>query len=991
MPGITQTIPNFNGGISEQPDQLKSPGQVKNIINGLPDITYGLYKRPGSARVGTSKLSGVQNNGSWFHYYRDASEGSYIGQIASDGDVKMWKCSDGSAVTVEWGAAAWQASTLYKVGELVQNDSGKIYECDVEGTSDSSGGPTGTGSDIDDGTARWDYVQTVASAQTSAKSYLSPSAATATEDIQALTINDTTFLNNRTKTVNTTGTTDALPNSGNCAFVEIQRTENGRQYGLNIYNNENLTTFKRATRVRIKSHNQNTSGGTGDCRAIGTQVFAKTDGSKKNLIFRITAQGQAGTTPGANADDSGIDGGGYCCAYSNKITLLHGGYGWAVDDEVDAQMTQAAGGSTVNATTAPTYTVIVEKVEEIKVKGNIKVIRPDPTPFDADTAVTLDSILGGLKTEIDSGSNLEATIIGNGIYINYNTDLNVEVVDNDLMKVIGTEASSIQDLPNQCKDGYMIKISNAERSDEDDIWMKFEGKNGLDGPGSWVECAAPSITKSFDATTMPHIVQRTASGNFVVKKHVWADREVGDDKTNLIPTFADGRSTINRVLFFRNRLTFLSGTNVVCSRAGKLNNFWADTALTVSAADPIDITSSSSFPSDLFDGIEIAAGLLVFSSNQQFLLSSDAEVFNPDTAKLRPVSAFNYNVTIPPISTGVAVGYIDNSGKYSRFNEMINIQREAEPVVGEISKIVPTLLPKDVDLVTNSRENSLILFGKTDDNTVIGYKYFQNGQRRDQSAWFKWQFKNKLIYHFIQDDFYYFLDEDHFLQKLSLVQTDNDPNIDQDSVNYLIHLDNWVTLTNKGTYNNSTNLTTFADATDWIDDVTNGDEKLVIIDTNSNATRVGRYAECTVTNTDDFTVPGDWSGNITLYVGYLYDYQIDLPRLYVTQTQGNLTKADINAYLTLHRVKLNFGKIGLYQTILNRTGKDVYTQTHESPELNTYNIADAPYLEDDVKTIAIYDKNDNVDITVKSSHPAPVVLRSAAWEGDYSQKYYRRV
>ena len=29
MASITQTIPSFTGGISEQPDQLKFPGQVK--------------------------------------------------------------------------------------------------------------------------------------------------------------------------------------------------------------------------------------------------------------------------------------------------------------------------------------------------------------------------------------------------------------------------------------------------------------------------------------------------------------------------------------------------------------------------------------------------------------------------------------------------------------------------------------------------------------------------------------------------------------------------------------------------------------------------------------------------------------------------------------------------------------------------------------------------------------------------------------------------
>ena len=53
---------------------------------------------------------------------------------------------------------------------------------------------------------------------------------------------------------------------------------------------------------------------------------------------------------------------------------------------------------------------------------------------------------------------------------------------------------------------------------------------------------------------------------------------------------------------------------------------------------------------------------------------------------------------------------------------MANTSREGEPDVVEISKLVPTLLPKDLDLFTNSRENSLILIGKTNSDTVFGYK-----------------------------------------------------------------------------------------------------------------------------------------------------------------------------------------------------------------------------------------------------------------------------
>ena len=60
---------------------------------------------------------------------------------------------------------------------------------------------------------------------------------------------------------------------------------------------------------------------------------------------------------------------------------------------------------------------------------------------------------------------------------------------------------------------------------------------------------------------MPIVIQRTATTTFTVKQFTYADRAVGDDTTNPIPSFVGKR--INKVLFFRNRLAFLAGENVI--------------------------------------------------------------------------------------------------------------------------------------------------------------------------------------------------------------------------------------------------------------------------------------------------------------------------------------------------------------------------------------------------------------------------------------------
>ena len=921
MAGITQTIPQFTAGISEQPDHLKFPGQVKDMTNAIPDITRGLFKRPGSKRVGTDKLPNVQSGGSWFHYYRDETEGSYIGQVAADGQVRVWRCKDGQQMTTSY------------------THDGVDHQATVQ-----------------------DYLAT-----------------SVPENLQFLTINDTTFVNSRDTTnantlIGTTGTTTDTPDP-HFGFLELIRTENGRQYGINLHGtNVEQTTVNRATRIKIQSDTLDESNGTGHCPGVGTQVFSIDQGSKTNLIFRINTLGQQGVSPNYSANENGPDGQNYRCSYNREAVLLHGGEGWVTGDTVTVALDTAS--------TTYSYTIVVEDHESTVLNATINtngdgVVRPEPTPFDADTAVTADTIIGGIIEALPTG--ITAKHIGNGIYFSSQNKFQLEVVEDDLMRCFQSSINDVQNLPNQCKHGYIVKVSNSLRAEEDDYYLRFEGQNEKDGSGSWVECAKPNIAKTL--TNMPLAIQRTAIDTFTVRPFDFQDRRVGDETTNPMPSFVGSR--INRVLFFRNRLALLSGENVITSRPGTLGkpDFFIKTALTVSAADPIDISAASMFPSDLFDGIEINTGLLVFSTNQQFLLSSDDTVLNPDTAKLRSVATFNYNKDIAPISLGTTVAYVDNSGKFSRFNEMANVRREGEPNIVEVSKVVPTLLPKDIDLLTNSRENSMVFLGKTDSNIVLGYKYLNVAEKRQQAAWFKWKFNNPLLYHFVIDDEYFFLDTDHFLHTVKLIQEENDPIITKNDADFLLHLDNYTTVSG-GVYNPTDDSTTFSNV-GWLANVTTPTYALAVIDS------TGRYGKPTVSGTS-FTLPGNWSG-LTLTVGYVYDYEVQIPRLYPVKVTDKTSAADVHASLVLHRIKLHFGKIGLYETTLKRIGKTDYNEVYESTELDAYTLAEVPYLEEFIKTIPVYERNTNVDIILKSTHPAPATLHALSWEGDYSPRFYKRV
>ena len=200
MTSVTQKINSVNGGISQQPDELKIPGQVVTAKNVFPDVTHGLQKRTGSLLI-QNLTAGTKNSyttGKWFSYYRDENE-QYIGQIirrtghADDGVIRMWRCSDGQEMDVLGNTGA---ITTY-----------------LQHTDD--------------------------------------------DEIQTLTLNDFTFINNRTKaTAMLTGGSDVETNRPPEAFIDLKQIKYASQYAVNLYDQDgsqtsHYTSVRTATRIHV--------------------------------------------------------------------------------------------------------------------------------------------------------------------------------------------------------------------------------------------------------------------------------------------------------------------------------------------------------------------------------------------------------------------------------------------------------------------------------------------------------------------------------------------------------------------------------------------------------------------------------------------------------------------------------------------------------------------------------------------------------------------
>ena len=105
MAAVTQSIPNFLGGVSRQNDDKKLLNQVTECVNGYPDATYGMLKRPGMEHINVLKKANGDafteselDGAAWFFIDRDDA-GSYIGAIKGS-DIYVWTKDDGTWCTV---------------------------------------------------------------------------------------------------------------------------------------------------------------------------------------------------------------------------------------------------------------------------------------------------------------------------------------------------------------------------------------------------------------------------------------------------------------------------------------------------------------------------------------------------------------------------------------------------------------------------------------------------------------------------------------------------------------------------------------------------------------------------------------------------------------------------------------------------------------------------------------------------------------------------
>jgi len=905
MAAVNQRIQNFLGGVSQQPDFIKFPGQLRKCDNAYPDVTFGLSKRAPGEFV--DELEGASADGQWFEIIRDSDE-KFIGQI-TDTDIKVWDLDTGAAQT-------------------------------VSGTM----------------------------------TYL----ADATQPYGLQTIGDYTLITNPQKTVGTTGTTDTFNN--NYAFVSINTVAYNAEYVVAIDGSDLTATTKyRAGALKVRKSGTTSSSwndSDGKIKHAGKQeVFDADSGIKFTVLVNGTSYVNSYNSE-SEAD--------YNAQYNAEVVLQDPGF-----DVTD--------GETHSVDVAGiTYIVTVDSVESYETYADSGVgFHQTPKNPDKGT-LSINTILGGLKSSIESNyTDVTCEIIGDGIFITSTSSFTIEVrggTVNNSLEVIQESVPNVSKLPQQCKDGYIAKVSNTEDSEADDYFVKFVADNGTVGTGSWEETVAPGITAGLDPDTMPHALVNNRDGTFSFRTldqssdpdNYWIDRQAGDLTSNPDPTFV-GKG-IKDIFFYRNRLGFIAGENVILSQPADYFNFFIVSAITTSDADPIDIAASDIKPAFLNHVLPIQKGLVLFSESAQFMLFTDSDRFSANTAQLKKLSSYECSPTVRPIDMGTSVMFSTGSAAHTRVFEMVIQDETVPPKVLEQTRVIPELIPNDIDHSSNSSQTGLVTYGKAGDEQIYFYKYYDTGTERQQSAWYTWTLTGEFVHstYTAGNQFIVTKQNTKYVLNRHEMVTDTITNrsyqVGTGSIGrrFEATLDNMTMAS--ATYDSETEISTvtlpytYDDSTDMVAVFLSGDDAGVV--------RVPDSVSGTTATFNDIDLT---TGNVA--IGYKYITELELPHFYYAIDRG---KYDIDGELRINRINFELGISGPMEFHLESPQIDDYIQYESGMEVDLASFNETPTAPYKSVKVPIYRKNEKYTLTVKIPDPFTATLVSASWDGRYDTKRHVR-
>lgn len=979
MTAVSQKIPYLIGGVSQQPDSLKLPGQVRECINFYPDPTFGLSKRPGLRFI--QRLSNAPSDGSWF-FVNKGEQDQLLVSVEKNGTVRLWDALSGIPQTLNTplaSATSYAAHTDRRDLEVLQIN---------------------------------DYIFVL-------NRKISVAANTAVQYTQTpfgfVTLNTVGYNTTYLIKLNTLEYKYTTPGSVNGAILNGIRTNGGSAYTNGTYADVPLTGGTGSgARASIT-----VSGGA----VTSVQIIDKGNSYKTNDILS------------ANASDIGGTGSGF----TYKVTQIgNDNPELASTDVINGLTTQINLGGIYTATPVGN-SIHIKRVNNNDFslscsggltgagiegfKGSVDTVSQLPRQFVNDAVIrvraaadsTGDDYFVRFKT-----TNASAT--GAGIWeevVAPNTPrgLNPDTMPHAIIKE-ANGTYTFRSLSESAAGAYNLTTSvsgiptavslvsaGTSRWSIGQSFPVYEGtginlrlrvtSTNQDGFITGVEIirngqgytALDTVTSATgDTFTITSVATQTVSGETWAKSF-WKDRQAGDTESNPDPSFVG--FPITGIAFFKNRLVMLSRESVIASQAGKYFDFYASSVITIVDSDPIDLSAGSLKPIDLKYAIPTARSLVVFSENAQYILETTTEAFSASTAELNLLSSYSQTVDVAPVDTGSTVVILDNNSRATLAWELLIGEGSSNrPQVAEITRVIPSYIPSGVfELKASPAAGTIAMLTKEERDTIYFFRYYNNGSERVMASWFKWVMPGTVeMIDFDGDTLHCLLRGDEgvvLTSALLLTETPGGAFLFEDKI-IDVRLDLYDYNPAKS-YNPTTDTTKI-----FLKYGAKMPRTQAVLINIAPDTGLVQYLDIQydppspVGQRYFITVPGNQSAS-TFAIGYQIQSQADLPAFFVKQDRST----DTLNIPTVHRISLDSYNSGPFRVRVEALGREPYFPHLPQIFANQYQAGSIPMVRNAINVVPILAKGNQVDVSLRAPHPFPVNLTSLTWEGTYNNKGIR--
>jgi len=1024
MPLLVNSVPNLAQGVSQQPDNLRYPGQCDEQINAWATVVEGLVKRPHTSYV--KNVDSSQPSNLFTHFVKRDETNKYVINVSVGGSVSAINLSLGTSISVYTTSIAQsylngitnpaqelRALTVADYTFLVNKSKTVAVNTDEDTLSD----------DIRNSEGKYDALVFVklGDYEKTYNIYL---------DGREVPHGGSGLDSNKTPPAGHTYESGSANSSGTHADTEVIAQD--LEIVLNAYIGGSSDG---------KVNSVTLSGGTGFEDSGRNYVLFSTESSTISYEFFVEQFSTSAHTTkiGYGAKGTAVFKNGAIQSYK----LTHKGTGYD-------------GGLAAN-----TYKLTIRKHESKKevvgrYGGGRKKYKNTTTKTDI-VSTTPDYNLPTFTvsaTAVGAGTNYSVERQGAVIKITGETDFSIAVEDglaNQGLGVAYKEVDSITDLPKRCFNDFRIKVRGDADIAQDDYYVQFQTKDREDyGEGSWVEIAGweddvrsageiKGIATTLASDTMPvtvvpkfnsdgsvarfiaqtpnemvNMVEHNGVVYNLLESHTsssdnepggtvdtngdgiydWEEywivntkyttvlrdwvtdekyferalsydsRGSGDDFTNPFPSFV-GQS-INDVFFFKNRLGFLTNNAVIFSEADAYFNFFRTTTQQLLDSAPIDVGLSHTKVAVLQHAIPFQEKLMLFSKQSQFVLRG-ADILSPKTVAISPVTEYDISDSINPLAVGNYIYFTfqrnDYEGVYEYFVDNNTETFNAEEITQQIPKYINK---KATRIVGSPAENTLVITTDDDLKTLFVYKYFWSNKEKIQSAWMKFTFDRDIVgCDFIDSKLFMLTSDTEGLHLESLTLEDG---LKDSGLDYTLYLDSRV---------EGSSLTTSYDATTKKTTISGFPYDPADVDVYS---KIGHKYDFVKTTSTAGTVSGDIT-SVPFFAGKPYNmlYRFSEQTLKQPTERGGRSASDYT-YQTIRSGSVNYADTGHFTVEVTPKYRDTYTYAF-NPDIVGANLALNEFVPQNGHfRFAVQAQPNEVTIEVKSSSALPVKLLAAEFE-----------